>query len=193
MAGFEVITEAGADASTRVLTDIKELRRRARQHIENGAVTDDYRGNRAVLVELLNQALATEIVCVLRYKRHYFMASRINSEAVARELLQHANEEQGHADQLAERIAQLGGAPDLDPASLVNRSHAEYVVGNDLMDMIEENLIAERIASDCAHVRILDAGLPHVPPLACMTSHVTGAYIPRSARRRWRMRCSCTT
>ena len=140
--------DPGADASTPVLTDIKELRRRARQHIENGAVTDDYRGNRAVVVELLNQALATEIVCVLRYKRHYFMASGINSEAVASEFLQHANEEQGHADQLAERITQLGGAPDLDPASLVDRSHAEYVVGNDLMDMIRENLIAERIAID---------------------------------------------
>jgi bacterioferritin len=138
----------GADASTPVFTDIKELRRRARQHIENGAVTDDYRGNRAVVVELLNQALATEIVCVLRYKRHYFMASGINSEAVASEFLQHASEEQGHADQLAERIIQLGGSPDLDPASLVDRSHAEYVVGNDLMDMIREDLIAERIAID---------------------------------------------
>ncbi len=140
--------EPGSEAATPFLTDIQELRRRARQHIENGAVTEDYRGNREAVIELLNQALATEIVCVLRYKRHYFMASGINAEAVASEFLEHANEEQGHADQLAERITQLGGAPDLDPAGLTTRSHAEYVVGNNLMDMIKEDLIAERIAID---------------------------------------------
>lgn len=130
------------------LTDVKELRRRARQHIENGAVTEAYRGNRAVILDLLNQALATELVCVLRYKRHFFMASGINAEAVAAEFSQHATEEQGHADQLAERITQLGGEPDFDPTGLAMRSHAEYVPGTSLLDMIKEDLIAERIAID---------------------------------------------
>jgi bacterioferritin len=130
------------------VSDIQEIRRRARQHIEKGAVTEAYRGDREVVVRILNEALATEIVCVLRYKRHYFMASGINAQAVAAEFLQHAAEEQGHADEIAARITQLGGAPDLNPAGLTTRSHAEYVEGDTLLDMIKEDLIAERIAID---------------------------------------------
>ena len=130
------------------VSDIQEIRRRARQHIENGAVTESYKANRDVVVKLLNEALATELVCVLRYKRHYFMAAGINSEAVSSEFLEHANEEQAHADQICERIVQLGGEPDLDPSGLVSRSHSEYVAGKTLRDMIREDLVAERIAID---------------------------------------------
>jgi bacterioferritin len=130
------------------LTDIKTLRERARQHIENGAVTEGYSADRETVVKLLNEALATEIVCVLRYRRHYFMASGINAESVAAEFLQHANEEQGHADEIAHRIVQLKGEPDLNPEGLLMRSHAEYVEGNTLLDMIREDLVAERIAID---------------------------------------------
>ena len=130
------------------LTDIKTLRERARQHIENGAVTEGYKADRETVIKLLNEALATEIVCVLRYKRHYFMASGIHAEGVAAELLQHASEEQGHADQIAARIVQLGGAPNLNPEGLLTRSHAEYVEGDTLIDMIKEDLVAERIAID---------------------------------------------
>ncbi|HKG62083.1 MAG TPA: ferritin-like domain-containing protein [Pyrinomonadaceae bacterium] len=130
------------------LTDIKTLRERARQHIENGAVTQGYSADRETVIKLLNEALATEIVCVLRYRRHYFMASGINAESVAAEFLQHANEEQGHADQIAQRIVQLQGEPDFNPEGLLTRSHAEYVEGNTLIDMIKEDLVAERIAID---------------------------------------------
>lgn len=130
------------------LTDIKTLRERARQHIENGAVTEGYKGDRETVVKLLNEALATEIVCVLRYRRHYFMASGIAAEGVAAEFLQHANEEQGHADQIAQRIVQLQGEPNFNPEGLLSRSHAEYVEGNTLIDMIKEDLVAERIAID---------------------------------------------
>lgn len=130
------------------LTDIKTLRERARQHIENGAVTSGYSADRETVIKLLNEALATEIVCVLRYRRHYFMASGINAESVAAEFLQHANEEQGHADQIAHRIVQLQGEPDFNPEGLLTRSHAEYVEGTTLIDMIKEDLVAERIAID---------------------------------------------
>jgi bacterioferritin len=130
------------------LTDIKTLRERARQHIERGAVTAGYSADLEIVTKLLNEALATEIVCVLRYKRHYFMASGIHAEGVAAEFLQHANEEQGHADQIAQRIVQLGGAPNFNPDGLLSRSHAEYVEGETLTDMIKENLVAERIAID---------------------------------------------
>jgi bacterioferritin len=130
------------------LTDIKTLRERARQHIENGAVTEGYSADRETAVKILNEALATEIVCVLRYRRHYFMASGIHAEGVASEFLQHSNEEQVHADQIAARIVQLNGAPDFDPAGLLTRSHAEYAEGNTLLDMIKEDLVAERIAID---------------------------------------------
>ena len=130
------------------LTDIKTLRARARKHIEKGAVTEGYSADRGIVVKLLNEALATEIVCVLRYKRHYFMASGINAESVAAEFLQHANDEQGHADQISHRIVQLGGEPNLNPEGLLTRSHAEYVEGENLTDMIKEDLVAERIAID---------------------------------------------
>ena len=130
------------------LTDVKTLRERARQHIENGAVTEGYTADRETVVRILNEALATEIVCVLRYKRHYYMATGIHAQAVAAEFLEHAAEEQAHADQIAERITQLGGAPDFNPQTLTSRSHAEYVEGETLMDMIKEDLVAERIAID---------------------------------------------
>ena len=130
------------------LTDIQTLRKRARQHIQDGAVTKGYTADRETVVRLLNEALATEIVCVLRYKRHYYMATGIHAQAVAAEFLEHANEEQGHADMIAERITQLGGAPDFNPESLTSRSHAEYVEGESLIDMIKEDLVAERIAID---------------------------------------------
>ena len=130
------------------LTDIKTLRERARQHIENGAVTEGYSADRETVVKLLNEALATEIVCVLRYRRHYFMATGINAESVAAEFLQHSNEEQGHADQLAQRIVQLKGEPNFNPEGLLTRSHAEYNEGTSLTDMIKEDLVAERIAID---------------------------------------------
>ena len=130
------------------LTDIKTLRERARQHIENGAVTEGYGADRETVIKLLNEALATEIVCVLRYRRHYFMAAGINAEGVAAEFLQHSNEEQGHADQLSQRIVQLKGEPNLNPEGLLMRSHAEYVEGETLTDMIKEDLVAERIAID---------------------------------------------
>lgn len=128
------------------VSDIDAIRKRARQHIENGAVTDSYQGNRDTVIKVLNDALATELVCVLRYKRHYYMASGINSEAVKNEFLEHAGEEQEHADQIAERITQLDGEPDLNPEGLVDRSHSEYVEGTTLIDMIREDLVAERIA-----------------------------------------------
>ncbi len=130
------------------LTDIKTLRKRARQHIEQGAVTDGYKADRKTVIKVLNEALATEIVCVLRYRRHYFMASGIHAESVAAEFLQHANEEQGHADLIAQRIVQLGGEPNFNPEGLLSRSHAEYVEGDTLIDMIKEDLVAERIAID---------------------------------------------
>ena len=130
------------------VTDIQTLRARARQHIEQGAVTQGYRANRETVIRLLNEALATEIVCVLRYKRHYFMASGINAQSVSQEFLQHANEEQTHADQIAQRIVQLGGAPNFSPDGLMARSHSEYIEGTTLIDMIKEDLVAERIAID---------------------------------------------
>ncbi|MDH5526239.1 MAG: ferritin-like domain-containing protein [Nitrospirota bacterium] len=130
------------------LTDVKTLRERARMHIEQGAVTDSYGADRQVVVRLLNEALATEIVCVLRYRRHHFMAAGINAQSVAAEFLLHANEEQAHADQIAARIVQLGGEPDFSPEGLLARSHAEYVEGNSLTDMIREDLVAERVAID---------------------------------------------
>lgn len=128
------------------LTDVQTLRKRARQHIEGGAVTSGYAGDRQTIIKLLNEALATELVCVLRYKRHYFMADGIHAEPVAAEFLEHAQEEMGHADRLAKRIVQLRGEPNFSPDGLSQRSHAEYVEGNSLKDMIKENLVAERIA-----------------------------------------------
>jgi bacterioferritin len=128
------------------LSDVEELRRRARQHIGDGAVTAGYGADREKVIAVLNEALATEIVCVLRYKRHYFMATGIHANAVAEEFQQHATEEQGHADRIAGRITQLGGEPNFSPDGLSSRSHSEYVEGNSLVDMIREDLVAERVA-----------------------------------------------
>lgn len=128
------------------VSDMKEIQRRAREHVEKGAVTPAYRGDVSTATNLLNGALATEIVCVLRYRRHYYMASGIHSQAVADEFMEHAKEEQQHADRIAERIRQLGGAPDFNPQNLMTRSHSQYVEGVTLVDMIKEDLIAERIA-----------------------------------------------
>jgi len=136
----------GGASAAPFLSDVKTLRERARQHIEEGAVTPSYGADAQAVCKVLNDALATEIVCVLRYKRHYYMAQGIHSESVRAEFLEHANEEQAHADEIAERIVQLGGEPDLNPAGLATRSHSEYVEGKNLRDMIREDLIAERIA-----------------------------------------------
>jgi bacterioferritin len=139
-------TPRHAEAPGTFLSDVTELRRRARREIEEGAVTPGYRGDRDTVVKLLNVSLATEIVCVLRYKRHYYMADGIHADPVKAEFLEHANEEQAHADRLCERIRQLGGEPDLDPSRLLSKSHTEYREGTTLVDMIKEDLVAERIA-----------------------------------------------
>ncbi|HTS93776.1 MAG TPA: ferritin-like domain-containing protein [Stellaceae bacterium] len=128
------------------VSDIEAIRRRAREHMERGAVTGSYKLDPERVVAVLNEALATELVCVLRYKRHYFVAAGINAESVKAEFLQHAAEELQHADWIAERINQLGGEPNFDPEGLAGRSHSEYVEGTDLVSMIRENLVAERIA-----------------------------------------------
>jgi bacterioferritin len=127
-------------------TDVKKIRERARKHLEEGAVTEGYKADREQVTKVLNDVLATEIVCVLRYKRHYFMAQGISSDSVKAEFLQHANEEQQHADWVAERITQIGGEPNFNPEGLATRSHSEYKAGDSLTDMIKEDLVAERIA-----------------------------------------------
>ncbi|HZP87233.1 MAG TPA: ferritin-like domain-containing protein [Burkholderiales bacterium] len=127
-------------------SDIQAIRERARRHIDEGAVTPGYGADKDTVIRLLNEALATEIVCTLRYKRHFFTAKGLTSRSVAQEFLEHANEEQMHADQIAERIVQLGGEPNFSPDGLASRSHAEYVEGDSLRDMIKEDLVAERIA-----------------------------------------------
>src|SRR5919109_5389675 len=123
------------------LTDVKEIRRRARLNLERGPITAGYRADREKVISLLNEVLATEIVCVLRYKRHYYMASGIHAKPVAQEFLQHANEEQLHVDQVAERITQLRGEPNFNPEGLATRSHSEYVEGRSLVEMIQEDLV----------------------------------------------------
>ncbi|MGC7838679.1 ferritin-like domain-containing protein [Pseudomonas wayambapalatensis] len=130
------------------LTDINTLRQRARQHVEQGAVTEGYNADRQEIIRLLNESLATELVCTLRYKRHYFMASGIKASVAAEEFLEHAKQEAEHADKLAERIVQLGGEPDFNPDNLSKNSHAQYVAGSNLKEMVLEDLVAERIAID---------------------------------------------
>jgi bacterioferritin len=142
----EAMKNKSKDESRPFVTDVQELRRRAREHMEEGAVTSGYRADRNTVIRILNEVLATEIVCVLRYKRHYYMATGIHAQAVAEEFLQHAKEEQGHADIVAERITQLGGEPNLNPEGLSTRSHSQYVEGKSLLDMVREDLVAERIA-----------------------------------------------
>ena len=128
------------------VSDVQELRRRARQHMEEGAVTSAYTADRQTVLKILNEVLATETVCVLRYKRHYYMATGIHSQAVAEEFLEHSKEEQEHADLVAERIVQLGGEPNFNPDGMTSRSHSEYAEGKTLLDMVREDLVAERIA-----------------------------------------------
>jgi bacterioferritin len=134
--------------SSAPLTDVRTLRNQARKHIEQGAVTAGYSADRETVLKLLNEALATELVCVLRYRRHYFMARGIHAKGIAEEFMVHSAEEQGHADQIAGRIVQLGGEPEFNPDLLTRNSHAEYVPGTTLVDMIKEDLVAERIAID---------------------------------------------
>ncbi len=145
-----------------ILSDIPTLRDRARKNIESGAVTPGYAADRAAVVSHLNAALATELVCMLRYRRHHFMAKGLDAKSTADEFMAHANEELGHADQLAARIVQLGGEPDFAPDSLSHRSHAEYVAGKSLTEMIREDLVAERIAIDS--YRELIQYLDHADP-----------------------------
>jgi bacterioferritin len=139
-------TEAAPGRKKPFLSDLEEIRRRARQHMEKGAVTEGYKADRETVVRVLNEALATEIVCVLRYKRHHYMATGIHSQAVAEEFLEHSKEEEEHADLIAARIVQLDGAPNFNPQGLLTRSHSEYVEGETLVDMIREDLVAERVA-----------------------------------------------
>jgi bacterioferritin len=139
---------AGAMKPPAGMTDVKTLRERARKSIDDGAVTESYTADRKQVIRLLNEALATEWVCVLRYYRHYYMASGMLADSVKAEFLEHAHQEQDHANRIAERIVQLGGEPDLNPETLTARSHAEYKPGQDLRDMVKEDLIAERIAID---------------------------------------------
>jgi bacterioferritin len=151
MARFRAHTLTGsgfsmADKTMPFVMDMQEIQRRAREHVMKGAVTPAYRGDVETAIRLLNEALATEIVCTLRYRRHHYMAAGIHYQAIADEFMEHANEEQQHADRIAERIRQLGGAPDFNPAGLLTRSHAQYAEGNSLVDMIKEDLVAERIA-----------------------------------------------
>jgi bacterioferritin len=145
-----VPTISSAETVTRkgFIEEIGAIRERARRHVEDGAVTKSYKGDRIAIISLLNDALATELVCSLRYRRHHFMATGIDAQSVAAEFLEHANEEQAHADALAARIVQLGGDPDFSPAGLAERSHSEYVAGESLYEMLREDLIAERIAID---------------------------------------------
>jgi bacterioferritin len=133
-------------SSRRYISDVETIRNRARQHMERGAVTPDYPEGRAQICQLLNEALATEIVCVLRYKRHYYSVRGSAGKVAAAEFLEHANEEQAHADRIAERIAQLGGEPDFNPATLLARSHSEYDAHESLRAMLEADLFAERVA-----------------------------------------------
>ena len=128
------------------VADVQKIRERARNKMEEGAITAGYHADRKRVIDVLNQVLATEIVCTLRYRRHFYAAKGIHSESVKEEFWQHAQEEQAHADQIAERINQLGGEPDFNPKGLATRSHSEYVEGTDLSSMIRENLVAERIA-----------------------------------------------
>jgi len=140
------------------VSNLSEIRRRARQHVLEGAVTAGYQADREKVIALLNEALATELVCVLRYKQHYFLARGIQAEPVAQEFAEHAAEEQGHADRIAQRITQLGGDPDFNPSGLASRSASEYIEGGALVQMIEDNLVAERIAIDTYHEAIKFVG-----------------------------------
>jgi bacterioferritin len=135
-------------AQSEFISDIKTIRANARKHMEDGAVTSGYSGDRGATVKMLNAALATEILCTLRYKQHYFQCSGLNAHAVAQEFLEHSQQEQEHADWLAERITQLDGKPEMNPDTISDRAHSEYVEADGIEMMIQENLVAERIAID---------------------------------------------
>lgn len=158
-------------SETGFLSDIETLRKRAREQIEQGALTSTYGLDRDAVVRVLNEALATELVCTLRYRRHYFMASGIASESVKSEFREHAEQEQEHADQIAARIVQLGGAPNFNPDGLSVRSHAEYVEGESLAEMIREDLVAERIAIDSYREMVAFFG-DHDPSTRRMLEHI---------------------
>lgn len=153
------------------MSDIPTLRARARQHIEEGAVTLGYSADREEVIRLLNEALATELVCVLRYKRHYFMAKGIHSDSVKAEFFEHATEEMAHAERIAKRITELGGEPNFSPDGLSGRSHAEYVEGDTLYEMIKEDLIAERVAIESYREMIIYLG-DHDPTTTCMLKDI---------------------
>jgi bacterioferritin len=144
MQGF--VDEPRRDPMKEFLTDVETLRKNARENMDRGPVTDAYGADLDRVLYVLNQALATELVCVLRYKRHYFTAQGLNAQAAAAEFHEHAGEEEGHADMIASRITQLGGEPDFNPDSLTKRSHSEYNSSKELEAMIREDLIAERVA-----------------------------------------------
>lgn len=169
----EILSEIRVSNQT-PMSDIPTLRARARQHIEEGAVTLGYSADREEVIRLLNEALATELVCVLRYKRHYFMAKGIHSDSVKAEFLEHANEEMAHADRIAKRITELGGEPDFSPDGLSLRSHAEYVEGDTLYEMIREDLIAERVAIESYREMIIYLG-DNDPTTSCMLKEILAA------------------
>lgn len=145
---MEQAVKPQAPSAEKFSIDVEAMRARARKHLDEGAVTQDYGADRDVVLKMLNEALATELVCVLRYKRHYFMARGIHADPVAAEFAEHATQEQQHADQIAQRIVQLGGEPDFSPDGMQERSHSQYIEGSTLESMIKENLVAERIAID---------------------------------------------
>lgn len=151
--------------------DIEKIRKEARKHVEEGAQTPSYIGNAAEIVGLLNDSLATEIVCALRYRRHFYTATGLHSNAVVSEFKVHAEEEMAHADLIAERIVQLGGEPDFAPDTLTQRSHADYAACTDLKEMIRENLVAERIAIEAYHALIRYIG-DKDPTTRVMLEHI---------------------
>ena len=186
-----------AQASAVALTDTRTLRERARQGMADGAVTAGYGPLRDEVLALLDSALATELVCMLRYRRHHFMARGVLSKPVADEFLVHATQELEHADWLAERIVQLGGAPDFDPLGLTARSHAQYIEGQTLAEMVRENLVAERIAIDSPTASASPSWATATPPRgACWRpswppKRSTPTNWPRCCKRCPRRRCCC--
>jgi bacterioferritin len=153
--------------------DVEEIRQRAMQKIEEGAVTDSYKLDKEKVIEILNEALATEIVCVLRYQHHYFMATGVHGRSVAELFKEHADEEREHSDEIAERIQQLGGKPNFNPGDLVQRSVSQYVEGETLADMIREDLIAERMVID-VYQRMIEYFGTKDPTTRVLIEHIKG-------------------
>jgi bacterioferritin len=144
------------------IADVEQIRKRAREHMEEGPVTGAYQGDPKATIAILQQALATEIVCVLRYRHHYYMATGLHGDTAAREFLEHAQNEQEHADRIANRIQQLGGSPDMNPTTLMERSFSEYAEGESLGDMIKEDLIAERVVIEVYNEMIRHFGFDDI-------------------------------